>query len=175
VTSRLAGYEYLTVYSNRPYIKAGPLRNERFPMPQNPIYPQSAGNVSTGNRQPEEEIKMRIVLVDDHEVVRNGIATLISREPDFEIVGEFSDGESAINFIRKVQTDAVLMDVCMPIMNGIEATRLIHEEFADIRIIGFSIHDDELYREAIRNAGASECLSKSVSAKDLFRTLRACK
>ena len=143
-------------------------------MPQNTICPQSSGDASQGNRQAEEEIKIRIVLVDDHEIIRNVVAGLIRREPDFEIVGEFSDAESAINSIRKVRPNVVLMDVGMPLMNGIEATRIIHEEFADIRIIGFSIHDDEAYREAIHKAGASGYLSKSTSAQALIKTLRAC-
>ncbi len=120
----------------------------------------------------EEKIKIRIMLVDDHEVVRNGVASLIRREPDFEIVSEASDGESAVNSVRKARPDVVLMDVDMPVMDGIEATRIIHEEFAGIRIVGFSIHDNEAQRKAMLQAGASDYVTKSGSAKDLIKTLR---
>ena len=119
-------------------------------------------------------MKIRIMLTDDHEVVRQGVANLIGRESDFEIVGEASNGESAVNLVREIQPDVVLMDVNMPVMDGIEATRRIHSEFPGIRIIGFSIHDEGLHREAMLEAGAVGYFAKRGSMKDLAGMIRSC-
>jgi len=119
-------------------------------------------------------MKIRIMLVDDCEVVRQGVASLIRREPDFEIVGEASEGQSAVDLARKIRPDVALMDINMPVMNGIEATRLIHNEFPDVRIIGFSIYDEDQQKEAMLRAGATAYFSKRGSSKNLIATIRAC-
>ena len=123
-------------------------------------------------RQAEKEMKIRIMLVDDHEVVRNEVANLLLREPDFQIVGEASDGESAVSLVREIRPNVILMDINMPRMNGIKVTRIIHNESADIRIIGFSVSDEELQRKAITDAGAVGYFAKSGSSKDLIATIR---
>jgi NarL family two-component system response regulator LiaR len=81
-------------------------------------------------------MKIRIMLVDSHEIVRNGVANLIRREPDFQIAGEASDGESAVDLAREIRPDAILMDINLPVMDGIQATRIICDELKDVRIIG---------------------------------------
>lgn len=125
-------------------------------------------------RQADREMKIRIMLVDDHEVVRQGVANLIRREPGLEIVGEASEGKSAVDMVREVQPDVVLMDINMPAMNGIQATQLIHNEFPDIRIIGFSIYDEEQQKEAMLEAGATAYFCKRRSSRDLIETIRTC-
>jgi response regulator RpfG family c-di-GMP phosphodiesterase len=82
-----------------------------------------------------ENMKIHIMLVDDHTAVRQGIADLTRREPDFLIVGEASNGETALNLAREVKPDLILMDVHMPGMNGIRATELIHSENKNIHKI----------------------------------------
>jgi CheY-like chemotaxis protein/anti-sigma regulatory factor (Ser/Thr protein kinase) len=119
------------------------------------------------------EMKIRIMLVDDHEIVRQGVANLLRKERDFEIVGEASEGESAVGLTREVRPHIVLMDVNMPRMDGIEATRIIHREFADVKIIGFSIHDDEVQRNAMLQAGAVDYFVKRGSSGKLIEMIRA--
>jgi DNA-binding NarL/FixJ family response regulator len=94
-------------------------------------------------------MKIRIMLVDDHEIVRNGVANLIRREPDFQIVGEASDGESAVDLAREIRPDAILMDINLPGMDGIQATRIICDELKDVRIIGFSVYDGRFIGEVL--------------------------
>lgn len=119
-------------------------------------------------------MKIRIMLVDDHEAVRRGVANLIQEYPDFEIVGEAADGEEAVSRTRKIRPDIVLMDVNMPRMDGIQATRIIHDEFPDVHVIGFSIHNEESQREAMLEAGASGYFVKRGSFKDPAATIRSC-
>jgi DNA-binding NarL/FixJ family response regulator len=83
--------------------------------------------------------RKRILLVDDHLVMRQGLAGLLSMDPDFDIVGEASDGESALKLVRELRPDVVLMDIGMPKMDGIQATRIIHKELPEICIIGLSM------------------------------------
>jgi two-component system NarL family response regulator len=120
------------------------------------------------------EVKIRVVLVDDHTVVRQGLARLLREEPDMEIVGEASDGESAINLIRAVRPDVVLMDISMPRMNGIEATRIVHSELPDVRIIGLSMFEEDERAAAMRAAGATDYLSKSGPAHAVVDVIRSC-
>jgi PAS domain S-box-containing protein len=128
---------------------------------------------SPGFVKDSSEMKIRIMLVDDHEIVRKGVANLLSKEPDFEIVGEAYDGASALNRARAIQPDVILMDINMPEMDGVQATRRIHEEFPDIFIIGFSIHE-ELQKREIIEAGAIAHLSKSGSTEELIKAIRSC-
>jgi DNA-binding NarL/FixJ family response regulator len=118
-------------------------------------------------------MKIRIMLVDDHEIVRNGVANLIRREPDFQIVGEASDGESAVDLAREIRPDVILMDINLPGMDGIQATRIICDELKDVRIIGFSVYDEESHREAMLEAGAVDYFAKRGSAKDLIKKIRS--
>jgi len=118
--------------------------------------------------------KLRIVLVDDHVVVRRGLAGLFRTEPDMEIVGEASDGESAVYLIREAQPDFVLMDVGLPGMDGIQATRIIHSELPEVRIIGLSMFQTEELSAAMREAGAVDYISKGVPFENIIAAIRAC-
>jgi signal transduction histidine kinase/ActR/RegA family two-component response regulator len=121
---------------------------------------------------PADEGKIRIVLVDDHLIVRQGLAALLREEPDLAIVGEAADGESAIRLIRGLQPEVVLMDMSMPGMNGIEATRIIHSEFPHIQTIGLSMFDEAEPGQAMRQAGAAVFLSKAGPAEALVAAIR---
>jgi DNA-binding NarL/FixJ family response regulator len=95
-------------------------------------------------------------------------------EPDFEIAGEASDGESAVHLIRKLRPDVVLMDIGTPGMDGILATRIIHKELPEIRIISISMFEEGEQQAAMREAGASNYLTKSGPAEALIKTIRFC-
>ncbi len=116
---------------------------------------------------------MRVLLVDDHAVVRKSLAYYLAAQADFEIVGEAGDGEMAVELARQLHPDVILMDVNMPIMNGIEATRLIHAELPDIRIIGLSVFDPAARMAAMMAAGAAGYVSKAEAPELLLAVMRA--
>jgi len=122
---------------------------------------------SSGN-----ENKIRIVLVDDHMVMRQGLAGLLRGESDFHIIGEASDGVSALMLIREVKPDVVLMDVSMPGMNGIDATRIVHMEMPEIRVIGLSMFEEDDKAASMRDAGAVNYVTKSGPAEELIEAIR---
>jgi len=115
--------------------------------------------------------KIRVMLVDDHAVMRKGLSTLLV-QADLEVVGEAADGEEAVDMARKLKPDVILMDISMPKMNGIEATRIIHAEFPEIRIIGLSMYEAADQAAAMFEAGASAYRSKSEQAGLLLAAIR---
>ncbi len=115
----------------------------------------------------------RILLVDDHAVVRQGLALLIKERPEMTIVGEASDGKAAVKLAREVRPDIVLMDLNMPGMNGIEATKIIHSEMPEIRIIGLSMFETEEQATAMLAAGAVAYFTKSGPMGTLLDSIRA--
>jgi DNA-binding NarL/FixJ family response regulator len=118
-------------------------------------------------------VRIRVLIVDDHAVVRQGLRIFLDTERDFEVVGEAPNGEEAIRLARALQPDIVLMDLLMPGMGGIEATRLIRSEVDDVEVVALtSVLDDESVVAAVR-AGAIGYLLKSAEADDLRRSLRA--
>ena len=117
---------------------------------------------------------VRIVLVDDHMVMRQGLAGLLRSEPDFEVVGEASDGASAVKLVRELHPHVVLMDVSMPGMNGIDSTKIIHREMPAIRIIGLSMFEEGEQATAMRDAGAAAYLTKSGPSEALIGAIRKC-
>ena len=117
--------------------------------------------------------QLRIALVDDHAVVRQGLATLLRQDKRFQVVGEASDGKSAVELVGRLLPDVVLMDISMPGMNGIEATKIIHDEHPEVCVIGLSMHDDAHAGEQIRQAGASAYLSKSGPVDAIVQAIMA--
>lgn len=118
--------------------------------------------------------KIRIMLVDDHMVVRQGLAGLLRCESDIEIVGEASNGMAAVELARRVRPDVILMDISMPVMDGVQATRIIHSEFPEIRIMGLSTFREDEQRIAMRDAGAADYLFKSGPSEALIEGIRSC-
>ena len=115
---------------------------------------------------------LKIMLVDDHAVMRQGLAVLLSNYDDIQVIGEASDGNEAVKLARELNPDVILMDISMPEMSGIEATRIIHAELPRIRIIGLSMFDAADQAEDIRQAGASQYLKKNGEKEELLRTIR---
>lgn len=117
--------------------------------------------------------RKRILLVDDHELFREGIAGLIASQPDLEVVGQAGDGLEALTLARDLAPDLILMDIKMPVCDGLEATRLIGAELPDARIVMLTVHDeDEKLFEAIK-AGAGGYMLKSSNSADFLRGVRA--
>lgn len=116
--------------------------------------------------------KINVLLVDDHLVVREGLRTILSSEPGFNVVGEASSGEEALDKVGELRPHIVLMDISMPGMGGIEATRLIKKEHPTIAVVILTMYDSEVYvLEAIR-CGAAGYLTKDASRELLFHALR---
>lgn len=113
------------------------------------------------------------MLVDDQLLFRRGLRALLEEVTDFEIVGEASDGREAIGVARATRPDAILMDINMPVVNGVEATRAIKAEFPEVRVVALTVSDsdDDLF-EAIK-AGAQGYLLKDLRPEELFDMLRA--
>lgn len=115
---------------------------------------------------------IRVLIVDDHEIVREGLQTLLSEEPDFEVVGTAGDGISAVAMAESTSPDVIVMDLVMPGLDGIEATRRIHNHNPEARVLVLTTFaDDQRVREAIQ-AGATGYLLKDVLKADLLRALR---
>lgn len=116
---------------------------------------------------------IRIVIADDHLVVREGLRALLSAEQDIQIVGEASNGQEATALASQFQPDIVLMDVRMPEMDGIEATRLIKEQHSQVCVLMLSVYDSEAYIVDSVKAGAGGYLLKDASRDLLCHTIRA--
>ncbi len=115
---------------------------------------------------------IRVLVADDHPLFRKGVASLLAGEPDFEVVGEASNGQEAIEKAREFMPDVILMDVSMPGVNGLEATQRIKQEFPYVRIVILTVSDeDQNLFEAIKH-GAQGYLLKKIDPQTLFRTLR---
>ena len=116
---------------------------------------------------------IRLVLVDDHDIVRTGIAHIIEKERDIEIVGEAGDGEDGLRLIRQCKPDVVLMDVNMPRLGGLEATRRMHKSMPEVRVIILTVHSEAPFPSHLLDAGASGYLTKGCAAEDLLAAIRA--
>jgi DNA-binding NarL/FixJ family response regulator len=120
---------------------------------------------------PTPSAPIRVLLVDDHTILREGIRALLSAEADIEVVGEASDGIEAVEQVQRLRPHLVIMDLVMPRMNGLEATRQIRARHPDVRILILSMYDDDEYVREITQAGASGYVLKRVAAEDLVRAI----
>ncbi len=116
---------------------------------------------------------IRVLLADDHRIVREGLATMLMEEDDIQVVGQAADGQEAIELAVKTRPDVVLMDVTMPRVNGIEATRQITREMPRVRVIGLSMHDKKDLAQAMHDAGAAAYLTKTGCCEILIDTIRS--
>ncbi len=114
----------------------------------------------------------RILLVDDHRIVREGLRSILEEQAALRVVAEASDGHMAIELARQLRPHVILMDVNMPNMNGLEATRRIVAEFPEITVIGVSMHDDGQMALAMKAAGAADYVSKGEAAEKLVGVIR---
>jgi len=115
----------------------------------------------------------RILVADDHEVVRRGLCSLLRGQPDWEVCGEAGDGREAVENAQKLQPDVVILDIGMPNLNGLEATRQILKANPRIRILILTLHDSDQVVRDILDAGARGFLLKSDAARDLIAAVEA--
>ncbi len=127
-------------------------------------------NFSKLSNQP----KIRLLLAEDHTILRQGMSLLLSQESDIEVVGEAADGEAAVKLASQLRPDVILMDLGMPRMDGIEATRVICRNLPQVKIIGLSVYNEMERADAMLAAGASMYLTKTRPAQDLIAAIRFC-
>ncbi len=115
---------------------------------------------------------IKIVLADDHQIVRHGLRSLLSAEPDMQVVGEADNGREVVRLVQEKSPQVVIMDISMPDLNGIEATRQILGERPGIKVIALSMHSDSLFVLNMFKAGASGYLLKDCALEELVKAVR---
>ena len=116
--------------------------------------------------------KLRILLADDHAVVRGGLKALIDSHPDMEVVAEAGDGRTACDKTLELRPDVVVMDVSMPGVTGVQATRELHDRWPDVRVLALTVHEERSYLRELMEAGASGYVLKRSAAEDLVYAVR---
>lgn len=116
---------------------------------------------------------IRILLADDHTILREGIRVLLEDEPDLTVIGEAEDGQSAVKMAAQLEPDVVVMDIAMPLLNGLEATRQIRRDHPQIKVLILSMHDNEEYIRQVLAAGALGYVLKDAAARELIGAIRA--
>jgi DNA-binding NarL/FixJ family response regulator len=117
-------------------------------------------------------MSIRILLADDHRILREGLRSLLAQQPDITVVGEASDGQTAVALARTLRPDLVIMDVVMPGLDGVAATRLIRAECPDTRVIALSMHSDRRFVSEMVRAGALGYLVKDSAFEELNQAVK---
>jgi len=118
-------------------------------------------------------LKIRVLVVDDHTIVRDGICALLALAGDIEVVGEATNGSEAIDKVRELNPDVVLMDIAMPVMSGLEATRRINKEFPRTKVLVLTQYDDKEYFFPVIESGALGFISKAAASSELMAGIRS--
>ncbi|AOM81893.1 response regulator [Salisediminibacterium beveridgei] len=120
----------------------------------------------------ENQDKLRILLIDDHQLFREGVKRILTMEPGFEVVAEGNDGEDVVDLVRQNKPDVVLMDINMPGINGVDATKNLLKSFPNVRVLILSIHDDESYVTHVLKTGAAGYLLKEMDTEALIEAVK---
>ena len=118
-------------------------------------------------------IKVRVMLADDHRMMREGLRVFVSRQADMEVVAEADSGKTAVALAQKFQPDVLVMDVSMPEMNGLRATEILHESHPSIKVLSVTRHTDGSYLQQMLRAGARGYVLKQSGSEELVRAIRA--
>jgi DNA-binding NarL/FixJ family response regulator len=119
--------------------------------------------------------KIRVLLVDDHTIVRQGLRVLLDAEPDIAVVGEAETGRQAVQLTKKLLPEVVVMDIAMPALNGLEATRQIIKDAPGVKVLALSSYSDDEYVHQLTEAGAAGYLLKQTASADLIKAVREAK
>jgi len=117
--------------------------------------------------------KVRILVVDDHAIVREGVRMILAKENDLEVVGEAGDGQQALDLTELLRPDVIIMDISMPGMGGIEATQTVRAKHPEVQVLALTMHEDESYVFQLLRAGAAGYVLKRAAAQDLVQAVRA--
>lgn len=117
---------------------------------------------------------IRVLVVDDHQMVREGLKLLLAAEPDLELVGEALDGQQAVEMVHELLPDVVVMDIGLPVMDGIEATRRIREAHPEVAVIALSAHADTTFIDEMKSLGACGYVLKDMAFELLGDAIRKC-
>lgn len=145
---------------------------QHVPPPREKAAPAEPAAAGDGMHSANPGRRIRVLIVDDHAIVRQGLALTLGSQEDIEVVGEAADGEQAIEMARQLKPDVVVMDVVMPRMNGIDATRWIAHQLPSVRVVGLSMYADAEMADAMRKSGAVAYLSKGAPTDALVAQLR---
>jgi two-component system, NarL family, response regulator NreC len=115
---------------------------------------------------------IKIILADDHQIVRQGLRTLLAAEPDMKVVGEADNGRKTLGLAHELAPDVIIMDISMPDLNGIDATRQIMQKSPDVKIIALSMHSDSLFVMNMFKSGALGYLLKDCALEELVKAIR---
>jgi len=115
---------------------------------------------------------IKLVLADTHQIIRQGLALLLAGEPDMRVVGEAGDYQTTIKLIQEFSPQVVIMDISMPDLNGVEATRRILSHYPGVKVLTLSMHSDSLFVLNMLNAGASGYLLKDCALEELVKAIR---
>ncbi len=117
--------------------------------------------------------RIRVLLADDHTILRDGIRALLVDQADIEVIGEAEDGLSTVKMVGKLKPDVVIMDIAMPLLNGLEATRQIQRDYPQVKVLILTMHENEEYIRQVLAAGALGYVLKDAAAHDLLGAIRA--
>jgi two-component system response regulator NreC len=117
--------------------------------------------------------RIRVLLADDHTILRDGIRALLDDQADMEVVGEAEDGQATVKMTAELQPDVVVMDIAMPLLNGLEATRQIQRDHPQVKVLILTMHENEEYIRQVLAAGALGYVLKDAAARDLIGAIRA--
>ena len=132
----------------------------------------TGNSAAKGKGNSTQATPIRVLLADDHRILRQGLVSLLQDEPDILVVAEARDGQEAVDLAHQHKPDVIVMDITMPRLSGIEATALITAQLPAIRIIGLSVHPAADMAEAMRQAGAAAYLTKDGPVEDLVAAIR---
>ena len=118
-------------------------------------------------------MKIKVLIADDHQILREGLRAMLEKEHNIEVLGEAANGRAALRLIREKTPDVIVMDITMPDLNGIEAARQIKSEFPQVKVVALSMHDDKRFVFNMLKAGASGYLLKDEGFKEVVKAINA--